>query len=243
MNRSFFIIDNHVSVRNSLITVLKDFTSLVSVGNASTNDSAMNAILKNRPDFVFLDLDDTLERPFQFVKELNSYLDRIPDFIAISSSYEYTYNAIKHGFIDYILNPISELEVRKCILKYQKNREANASQKICLQSYKDYRYINTDEILFLKADNNTTDFYISSGDIVSAYKTLKVFENTLPENFVRIHKSYIVNKKYVSRINYGKYKCFLTNNTVYQLPFTKTYISNIDNIKDTLSYISLTNLN
>ena len=96
--------------------------------------------------------------------------------------------------------------------------------------------------LFLKADNNTTDFYIKDGSIVNAFKTLKIFEHTLPNNFLRIHKSYIVNIDFVSRINFGKLKCTIDSSS-YKLPFTKTYINNIEFINNSLSGISVLSQN
>lgn len=239
---SYYIIGDAKNSLRSFSQLMLEFDGFICQGNSVSEDTAMNTILKHKPDLVFLHLDNIINEPFKFVRELNTFLDKVPNFVAISSTHEHAYKAIKHSFIDYLMHPTPELEVRKLILKYQKDKERAASKMLCLQSYKDFRYINTDEILFLKADNNTTDFYINNGNVVSAYKTLKIFENTLPENFVRIHKSYIVNKNYVSRINYGKYRCSVTN-TTHQIPFTRTYIDNIDNIKNTLSEISVSNLN
>nr|WP_262897541.1 LytTR family DNA-binding domain-containing protein [Mariniflexile gromovii] len=101
--------------------------------------------------------------------------------------------------------------------------------------------MNVDEILYLKADNNTTDFYMSDGTKISAYKTLKVFEDLLPKTFLRIHKSYIINRNCISRIHYGKSMCILNNE--HKIPFTKTFIENIDLINSALSHNTLITLN
>ena len=123
------------------------------------------------------------------------------------------------------------MSLRISLLKYQKKNPPTNLKTICLKSNKDFRYLCVDDILFLKADNNTTDFYMSDGTVISAYKTLKTFECSLPNNFLRIHKSYIINSNCISRIHYGKSICTLTNNQ-YNLPFTKTFINNIDLIND-----------
>lgn len=227
-------------VTNSLKKILSDFPELNFDGCSSNYEDIMNIILKKKPELVFINLDNVMQDTFEFVKELSSYLETLPSFVAISNSQEFAYKAIKHNFIDYLINPLSELEIRKVILKFNKKHFVKSSRTLCLQSYKDFQYINTDEILFLKADNNTTDFYINDGTIISAYKTLKIFENSLPENFLRIHKSYIINKDFVSRINYGKLKCTV-DNTSHNIPFTKTYINNIESIKNSLTDISIVN--
>ncbi len=109
---------------------------------------------------------------------------------------------------------------------------------ICLQSYKDYQFLNTGEILYLKADNNATDFFLKDGSRVSAFKTLKSFEQQLPSNFVRIHQSYILNQHYISRINYGKSRCTLRFGKS-ELPFSRGYRKNVDALKQSLSLKSL----
>ena len=127
-------------------------------------------------------------------------------------------------------------------MKFKKKQQITTNKTLCLQSYKDYRYLDTDNVLFLKADNNTSDFYLVDGTTISAFKTLKIFENQLPNNFFRIHKSYIVNKNYVSGINFGKQKCTVEK-SAFKIPFTKTYIDNIEFIKESISDISISNLN
>jgi len=101
--------------------------------------------------------------------------------------------------------------------------------QICIKSYGDYQFIALKDVVYLKADNNTTDFYMQNGKKLTAYKTLKHYENNLPSFFYRIHNSYIVNSTYVSRINTGKLLCYLDNNDV-SVSFSKTFKENIDTI-------------
>ena len=240
--RNYFIIDNDQDSIQSIKHVLEDYYEFNYIGSSTEYNEAMNIILKETPDLVFFNIDNVVEQPFEFVQELNLFNDGFPVFIAISSSKEKVYDVIKNGFFDFLLNPLSELEVRKSVLKVLKKIPAQSRKNICLKSYKDYQYLKTDEILFLKADNNTTDFYMSDGNIISAYKTLKTFEEILPANFHRVHKSYIINKNFVSRIQYGKYTCTIKRNN-YEVPFTKTYINNIESMNKALSEYSYQSLN
>ena len=100
---------------------------------------------------------------------------------------------------------------------------------LCVKSYGDYRFIEFDDIVYLKADNNSTDIMMSSGDSITAFKTLKYFESSLPNDFVRIHNSHIINIKYVSRIHLGNSDCYLNKGKV-KLPFSKSYKDNISTI-------------
>ena len=100
---------------------------------------------------------------------------------------------------------------------------------ICVKSYGDYRFINADDICYLQADNNSTDIHLNNGEMITAFKTLKHFENVLNSPFVRIHNSYIVNIDYVSRIHTGNAVCYIKNTTT-KLPFSKSYKENVDAI-------------
>jgi DNA-binding LytR/AlgR family response regulator len=241
--RNYFIINKEPNAIQCIKNVLEDYHEFNCIGVSSEYNHALNFILKETPNLVFIDIDNSFEKPFELVNELNLlFSDYFPVFIAISSSKDKAYEAIKNDFFDFILNPLTELEIRKSILKFKKRNPATINKNICLKSYKDYQYLNTDEILFLKADNNTTDFYMSDGNIISAFKTLKTFEDVLPENFLRIHKSYIINKNFVSRIQYGKLICTIKKNS-YDIPFTKTYIDNIEIMNKTLSHNSCQSLN
>jgi DNA-binding LytR/AlgR family response regulator len=105
---------------------------------------------------------------------------------------------------------------------------------ICVKSYGDYRYINANDVCYLQADNNSTDIHLASGEMITAFKTLKHFESVLKYPFVRIHNSYIVNIDYVSRIHTGNAVCHIKDTTT-KLPFSKSYKENIDAIINTIA--------
>jgi DNA-binding LytR/AlgR family response regulator len=105
---------------------------------------------------------------------------------------------------------------------------------ICVKSYGDYRYINATDICYLQADNNSTDIHLNSGEMITAFKTLKHFEGVMKYPFVRIHNSYIVNIDYVSRIHTGNAVCHIKDTTT-KLPFSKSYKENIDAIITTIA--------
>ncbi|MEL1241245.1 LytR/AlgR family response regulator transcription factor [Flavobacterium flavipallidum] len=105
---------------------------------------------------------------------------------------------------------------------------------LCVKSYGDYRYIDTRDIAYFQADNNSTDIHLTNGEMVTAFKTLKLFEGVLPYPFVRIHNSYIVNSNCISRIHTGNALCYIKN-TAIKLPFSKSYKANIDLIISEIS--------
>lgn len=242
MNYKYTIIENEKSVVEKLKERFDNFSNYVCVGSSFCYDESMNLILQHSPDIVFINVDDRCSDAINFVNELYKYVTELPNFIALSSSKTHAYECLKNNFFDYILKPINEFDLRKSVSRFDKKPNLNGLSKLCLKSYKDYRFINIDEILFLKADNNATDFFMNDESTVSAFKTLKSFELILPENFVRIHNSYIINRDYVSRIHFGKSNCNIKNFS-YVVPFSRSYKRNVNVLEKTLSKTALNSLN
>lgn len=243
MDYSYAILDTDAASNLQLQLQLQEYGDFYHTGTASDAEHGLNLILKTLPDLVIVNLSKNAPLLFQMVVQLHQYVDRLPILIAVSKTKDYAYDAIKGGFFDYWLLPHNEFEIRKTIFKLRKQLPKDqVPSTICLKTYNDYHYLDTNEILYLKADNNSTDFFMRDGHKISAYKTLKTFETTLPKNFMRVHQSYILNTKYVSRINFGKNTCSLRNSES-QLPFSKSYRNRIDELKKLLSKNAINALN
>lgn len=98
---------------------------------------------------------------------------------------------------------------------------------ICVKSYGDYKFVELNQILFLKADNNSTDITMKSGEVITAFKTLKYFMEMLPDYFHRIHNSYIVNMYQIGRIHLGNSVIFMKESKL-QIPFSKSYKEKVE---------------
>lgn len=243
MPYSYTIIDNDAVSALQLKTLLQEYGDFVCADHATNTSEGLNAILKYTPDLVLMQLGTQEDNCFRMVADIHQYLEELPAMIGISHTTDYAYKAIKHNFFDYWLQPYNEFDIRKCLTKLKRRLpEKNGLDTICLKSYKDYQYLDTEDILYLKADNNTTEFIMKDGSVTHAYKTLKTFEDRLPAHFMRIHQSYIVNTHYITRINFGKSICGLKCSDK-TLPFSKTYKERLDHLKTSLSKNTLSGLN
>lgn len=244
MEYEYTIINSDASSSHELRSQLSNFSEFICAGVSDNCTDGLNLVLKEIPEIIFINLTENSSSCFSMIAELHQYLKFMPIIIGYSNSKDQAYDAIKNGLFDYWVLPLNEFDIRKTSLKLQKLqlKEQTANTTLCLKSYRDYRYIDTNEIMYLKADNNTTDVIMKDGSVVSAYKTLKTFENRLPSNFIRIHQSYILNTDYISRINYGKSICALKNGGT-QLPFSKSYKDNIDCLKKLLTKSTISTLN
>lgn len=264
MQYSFVIIDDNETLCKEVLNCFENFPEYYCMGKAQNKESAVDLILEVKPELVFLCLKKKSKAGIELtiIDRLYRYLDAIPYVVVLAESDDYALEAIKTGVFDYIVLPLSVAELRKTLLRFQKEiplsggvspqvietphesefknedvrtvkgRENSGSDidiQICIKSYGDYQFIALKDVVYLQADNNTTDFHLVNGKTLSAYKTLKHYENNLPSFFYRIHNSFVVNSSYVSRINTGKSICYLNNNEV-SVPFSKTFKDNIDTI-------------
>ncbi|MBP1223242.1 LytR/AlgR family response regulator transcription factor [Flavobacterium sp. 1355] len=250
---SYIIIDDNAESILETKTIAEGFPELTFLASATNYPKALQLVLEHKPSLIFIEIDPkdlSSNLSLYFINELYRYLSVMPKIIVTTSKRELAYEAIQYGVFDYLLKPILQIDMLKTVLKLDKatletesikiRNEINAVipvlQKpqiaeqpltICIKSYGDYRYLNAADITYFQADNNSTDIYLNTGEMITAFKTLKHFENVLTYPFFRIHNSYIINRNYIARIHSGNSICYLKNSTK-KIPFSKTYKSNID---------------
>lgn len=218
---------------------LEQFPSFNCICTVNSEEEAINQMIENIPDIIFLDTElKSGTKPHNLILELKQYIDFSSKIIITSPNTDYSYQAIKNNFYDYLLTPTNPFELKKTLLKFLRNQpEPNT---ICLKSYSEFRYLNNDEILYLKADNNTTDFHLKNGHVITGYNSLKQYEDELPSQFVRIHKSYMVNIRHITKIHFSKFQCSL-NHSSKSIPFSKSLRSTLNLIKENWLFESQAN--
>jgi response regulator of citrate/malate metabolism len=181
----YVIVDSQPDAVHLLQDLLDSYSNYTCVGVARNNDEAVNMILDQIPQLVFFntELVDGIKKTssFSIISDLYQYIDLLPNFIAMSNSTSDSYEAIKNGVFDYILKPPSYFDLKKSLMRFENKQPKNSS--ICLKSFTEFRFLSIDDIVYLKADNNTTDFHLKDGSMVTSYKTLKNFETELPNIF------------------------------------------------------------
>lgn len=261
MNYSYIIIDDNQEDVLKTKSIADGFSELSFLGCANNYEDGLNLILEFNPELVFLEIDPTDKKSnlsLLLINELYLYLKTVPKIIVTTGKKHLAFDAIQYGVTDYILKEVSRINIIKLLLKLEKltNIEEfvkllpqtekvvgvtkqvfsnkNVPLTLCIKSYGDYRYIDTRDICYLKADNNSTDIHLNTGETVTAFKVLKHFENVLFFPFVRIHNSYIINSQWISRIHTGNSVCYIKNSNI-KIPFSKTYKANIDLIISEIS--------
>ena len=237
MIRKFCILNCDITDEVKILEFFKEFSEYFCVGVSKEYDISLNLVLKDSPDLIFIDIDqnsgNTFETPFSLINELYHYLDYLPTLIAISSSTEKAYDVIKLGFYDYLLKPLPELHLRRCLLRLNTSFKKTFPKKLCIKSFSDHQFIDLNSILYLKADNNTTDIFLKDHSKIAGFETLKYYENILPKYFLRIHNSYVVNTNFLARINFAKSSIRLLGNKT-KIPFSRSHKENVKILKESL---------
>lgn len=231
----YVIVDTCNQDVSDLQQFFKNHKNFNCAGVARSEDEATNLIIDLQPDLVFFDTDLEKEinsnHSFGFIQQLYQFLSKLPVFVALSATTNYSYLAIKNEVFDYILKPLNYHDLKKMVMKFEKKNPKSINCSICIKVLGEYRLLLIDEIVYLKADKNTTDFYLTDGTMVTSFNPLKKFESELPNVFTRIHKSYIVNINYIAKIHFSKFYCALkfTDNLI---PFSKSLKSKMYEIRN-----------
>lgn len=204
------IIDDEIQGRKLLSTLLNTHCSQVEIVEQCDNlPNGVKAIRKLKPDLIFLDV----EMPGHSGLELPDFFneDEINFGIIFTTAYsEYAIPAFKVSAVDYLLKPISGDDLIKAVASFERRFNKNklevqsisnekSETKLAIPIGQSIRFIQPEDILYLKADKTYTEIYMVDQSKLLVSRTLKIFEEVLQNkpNFYRCHKSYIVNSRYI----------------------------------------------
>lgn len=215
------IVDDEEFARSSLYFLLQENCESIHIaGIAKSVAEARNLLTNNTIDLIFLDIAMPGENGFELIPHAQASKAHV---IFTTAYDQYALKAIKANALDYLLKPIDIDELKAAVDKAEKyitlnknengrkeslqNLAVNLSErseirKISLPNGQGYSLINIDDIIHIEADSNYSVFYLQNKDKITVSKVLKEYEEILPDNqFVRIHKSSIVNLNYVKEYN------------------------------------------
>ncbi|WP_284651135.1 LytR/AlgR family response regulator transcription factor [Flavobacterium terrisoli] len=221
--------DKKSNLSLSLINELYRYLSVVPkiIITTSKKDSAYDALKYEVIDYLLkpLDINDFRKAILKFDRAIKSDLPHME-----VKNPAATFEVLDETLTEELETAEHDVEIKAMPIVVENPVMVQKQQSlvICVKSYGDYRYIDSNDILYFEADNNSTDIHLNNGEMITAFKTLKHFETVLPQTqFLRIHNSYIINVDQVSRIHTGNTVCYIKNSTT-KLPFSKSYKENVD---------------
>jgi two-component system LytT family response regulator len=228
--KTILVDDEILNLKNLEIILNENFPEIEILGSFQTVIDAKLFIENNPIHLLFLDISIPIENGF----DLLEYFP-VRDFqvIFVTAHEDYAIQAIRVGAIDYLLKPILTSELRIAINKvsqiYSLTNKPNTENKLTITYEGGKSIIDFDEILYLKGFDNITTIYLTQNRKLTVAKTLKYFEAVLQTNFFRIHKSFIVNLKFVTKI-LTREAYFLELNEGTQLPISRRNYKDLNEV-------------
>ncbi len=249
MSLNCLIVDDEEYSRSSLFYLLKQHCPEIKVnGYAKSVAEAKNLLDVYKIDVVFLDIAMPRENGFALIPKVAE----VNASVIFTTAYDqYAIKAFKINAIDYLLKPIDigELKeaVKKCILLRNliDNASTNnaysdtlnnlydhladgykqTSKTITINGSFGFKVISLDEIIYIEAADNYAIFYLVNNESIISKKPLGEYEEMLQSShFFRIHKSSIINLKFLkdySSVNGG----FITLTNGISIPVSRRRIA------------------
>lgn len=215
------LVDDEFDSREILENYIKKYCENVELLALCANiKEGEEAIKTLQPDLVFLDIEMPYGNGFDLLEKFGSINFEV---IFVTAFSNYAIKALNMSAAYYLLKPIDIDElveaVQRVTDKFEKPSDISLpdvvlkniqafncqDQKLVLPNVNGFDLIKVSQIVRCEAMDNYTKIYMDSGKKHLVSKTLKHFENLLSDcDFLRVHKSHLVNLKKVTKYIKGK---------------------------------------
>lgn len=209
--QTIVIIDDEFDARRILRKYIERyFPDFIILGEAQNVQEGVQLIRETNPKLVFLDIKMGDGTGFDLLDKLEGNL---PKVIFTTAFDEYALKAFRYHAMDYILKPIDPEILVDAVNQTLKKEEVlnkdslslifehinESNKKIGIPTQEGFKFIPQEKIIYFEADSSYCFMYTSDSKQVIISKPLKYFEEKLQldRNFIRPHKSYLVNLKFV----------------------------------------------
>lgn len=169
--------------------------------------TALNLLSAGEFDLVFLDL----QMPGLDGATLLRAMPRSLPVVVVSASTDFAAQSYEFDVVDYLVKPLEFPRFCQALLKARqrialKSGKSDAAprveEEIFVKDGTRVQKVEFQRLQFVKAEANYVDFIMAEQSVMSLMSMKRVSE-LLPENFIRVHRSYIVNRNHISRVEDG----------------------------------------
>ncbi len=230
--RAIIIDDEEIGIETLKLLIGEHVKDVKVIAQTTRASEAIEMIEDYVPDIVFLDISMPEMDGFEMLEKLkwkNFHL------IFTTAHQEYGLKALKNNAADYLLKPIDYNDLCAAIEKIKTKiidqkidyshltpSPDQLSKTIFVTTKNGLEKINVSEIDYLESKSNYTQIYLDSNISHLTPKTLKEFESQLCNEsfrFIRIHNSFIINSRKISRYLKDTEEIILLNNQ--KIPLSK----------------------
>jgi len=203
------IVDDEMLARKSVRRFLRMHSDVNVVGECADGESAVNMILQEKPQLVFLDIQMPEMDGFEVVRRLGA--QSIPATVFVTAYDRYALLAFEANGLDYLLKPFGQERFDRALVRVRKQISAEVClgesrltrtfvTQLPIQEHGRIVLVKTADIVWIEADGNYARVHLRNRQH-TVRETLQVLEHRLdPRDFVRIHRSAIVNVNHIKEI-------------------------------------------
>ncbi len=197
------IVDDGIYAREEMETLLKETGEFTIAGKCANALEAMQAIKREKPDALFLDVQMPVINGFELLSMIDA--EAMPRVVFVTAYDEYALKAFEENALDYLLKPVEKGRLAKTVEKLKRRFAEGgrpvfagpAIQKVpCIHSSK-IKLINTAEIEYVRSGETGVHVIFPAGEFYTEL-TLQVLETKT--NLVRCHKQFLINIDLVDEI-------------------------------------------
>ena len=203
--KKVIIVDDEAPARALIKEFLQNHEDLVLLEECNNGVDAVKAINTFKPDLVFLDIQMPGLTGFEVLKRL----EEMPKIIFSTAYDQYAFEAFEVHAVDYLLKPFKQERFDEAIQKLMQTSSNYLSQiqtlvhslheqeayliNILVSVRNKLINIPTDQIVQIKAEGNYARLTTLDGAYLSSYGITKLEQKLNPQQFIRVHRSTIIN--------------------------------------------------
>lgn len=228
------IIDDEPLARSMVLEYLHNHSDITVVQECGDGFEGVKAIQQHQPDLIFLDIQMPKINGFEMLE----LIEQPPAVIFTTAFDDYAIKAFESHAIDYLLKPFSQERFDKAIRKWREHKQPAAppaallesaslspqqQQRIVVKTGGRIRIIPMEDVDYLEAADDYVKIHTTEGSFLKN-KTMAHFERVLDAaQFVRTHRSYIVNVQRITRLDVHEKESWLALLTSgIRVPVSKT---------------------
>jgi len=220
MNKiSTLLVDDEARGLSSLQKLLQINCGEVEIiASCSSAQEAQEQIRTLRPQLVFMDIAMPTTNGFELLRNLP---DIDFEIIFVTAHNKYMNQAFHFSAVDYLLKPVVDSLLTAAVKRAAKrildrtghepaetlrhNLQHRDKPKLCIPSPKGYQMVEIRDIVYCEASSNYTNFHFVNRPVICASKPILEYELLLEDcNFVRVHKSFLVNLEHMTEYIRGE---------------------------------------
>ncbi len=189
------VVDDEELARALLESYIAKLDFLELVGSAEGPVEAMNLMRGTKVDLLFLDIQMPEIKGTDFAKMITAETQ-----IIFTTAYsEYALEGYELNALDYLLKPITFERFLKAVNKAKATGETKTTEDtLTVKSGYDLHKLKYADIHYIESDSEYVNYHMADKKIMSN-QSLKALEKVLPSSlFIRVHRSYIVNRQMVT---------------------------------------------